>query len=75
MSRTCSWFPPHGLRRRVVGRRIRARIDAGTAATLTGHSVHVMLRFYQVVTDEDRREAAERANLGVLVDVALRADG
>jgi len=63
-----TWFTPHGLRRMVVGRLIRARIDAGTAATLTGHSVHIMLRYYQVVTDDDRREAAERANLGVLVD-------
>lgn len=61
-------FTPHGLRRMVVGRLIRARVDPGTAATLTGHSVKVMLKHYQVVTDEDRREAAMRADLGVLSD-------
>jgi integrase len=59
-------FTPHGLRRMVVGRLIRARVDPGTAASLTGHSVTVMLRHYQVVTDEDRREATERAALGDL---------
>lgn len=61
----------------VVGRLIRAKVDVGTAATLTGHSVFVMLRYYQVVTDDDRREAAERANLGVLVDPVRspQADG
>lgn len=63
-----TWFTPHGLRRMVVGRLLRARIDPGAAATLTGHSVHIMLAYYQVVTDEDRREATERANLGMLVD-------
>jgi integrase len=70
-------FTPHGLRRMVVGRLIRAKVDVGTAATLTGHSVFVMLRYYQVVTDDDRREAAERANLGVLVDPVRspQADG
>lgn len=59
-------FTPHGLRRMVVGRLIRARVDPGTAASLTGHSVQVMLLHYQQVTDEDRRSAAELANLGVL---------
>lgn len=59
-------FTPHGLRRMVVGRLIRARVDPGTAASLTGHSVQVMLLHYQQVTDEDRRTAAELANLGVL---------
>jgi len=59
-------FTPHGLRRMVVGRLLRARVDPGTAARLTGHSVQVMLRYYQEVTDEDRREAADRANLGDL---------
>lgn len=59
-------FTPHGLRRMVVGRLIRARVDPGTAASLTRHSIQVMLKHYQVVTDDDRREAAERANLGDL---------
>jgi len=61
-----TWFTPHGLRRMVVGRLIRSKVDPGTAATLTGHSVHVMLRYYQMVTADDRREAVERAHLGVL---------
>ncbi len=65
-----SRFTPHGLRRMVVNRLMRARVDPGTAAALTGHSIQVMLRYYQQVTDEDRRAAAERANLGVLVDSA-----
>ncbi|MBN2799148.1 MAG: tyrosine-type recombinase/integrase [Deltaproteobacteria bacterium] len=59
-------FTPHGLRRMVVGRLMRAGVDPGTAASLTGHSVTVMLRLYQEVTDEDRRRGAERAALGVL---------
>lgn len=61
-------FTPHGLRRMVVGRLMRAGVDPGTAASLTGHSVNVMLRLYQEVTDEDRRLAAEKAALGVLVE-------
>ncbi len=61
-------FTPHGLRRMVVVRLLKARVDPGTAATLTGHSVQVMLRYYQQVSDEDRRTAAEAAQLGVLED-------
>ena len=59
-------FSPHGLRRMVVGRLLRAHVDPGTAATLTGHTVEVMLKFYQEVSDEDRRSAAAQANLGSL---------
>lgn len=59
-------FSPHGLRRMVVGRLLRAQVDPGTAATLTGHTVEVMLKFYQEVSDEDRRVAAAQANLGSL---------
>ena len=61
-------FTPHGLRRMVIGRLMRARVDPGTAATLTGHSVQVMLRHYQVVSDDDRKAAVVVANLGVLLD-------
>ncbi len=63
-----SRFSPQGLRRMVVNRLMRAKVDPGTAAALTGHSVQVMLRFYQTVTEEDRRAAVEEANLGVLED-------
>jgi integrase len=59
-------FTPHGLRRMVVSRLLRAGVDAGTAATLTGHSVPVMLKYYQQVSDEDRRAAVGLANLGML---------
>lgn len=59
-------FTPHGLRRMVVGRLLRAQVDPATAASLTGHSIDVMLKYYREVSDEDRRIAAERAMLGVL---------
>lgn len=62
-------FTPHGLRRMVVGRLIRANVDVGTAAALTGHSVKIMLEYYQVVTDEDRRVAIEQARLWTFTDV------
>ncbi len=65
-----SRFSPQGLRRMVVNRLMRAKVDPGTAAQrpLTGHSVQVMLRYYRTVTDEDRRAAVEAAKLGVLDD-------
>lgn len=59
-------FTPHGLRRMVIGRLLRAQVDPATAAALTGHSIEVMLKYYREVTDDDRRLAAERAMLGVL---------
>jgi len=59
-------FTPHGLRRMVIGRLLGAHVDAATAASLTGHSVEVMLKHYRDVTEEDRRLAAEQAMLGVL---------
>ena len=57
-------FTPHGFRRMVVDRMIRGGIDPATAASLTGHSVEVMLRYYREVTDEDRRLAVLKAGLG-----------
>ncbi len=64
-------FTPHGLRRMVVGRLMRAGVDPGTAASLTGHSINVMLRLYQEVTDEDRQLAAEKAALSIFVEVSV----
>jgi integrase len=61
-------FTPQGLRRMVVARLLRSKVDPGTAATLTGHSVEVMLRYYQSVTDDDRRAAVATAHLGLLDD-------
>jgi hypothetical protein len=57
-------FTPHGFRRMVVDRMIRGGIDPATAASLTGHSVEVMLRCYRKVTDDDRRQAVLKAGLG-----------
>jgi integrase len=56
-------FTPHGLRRMVVDRMLRAGVDPATAASLTGHSVVVMLRFYRQVTEADREAAVARAAL------------
>lgn len=52
----------------VVNRLKRAKVDLGTAAALTRHSVQVMLRYYRTVTKGDRRAALEAAKLGVLDD-------
>lgn len=57
-------FTPHGLRRLVVDRMARGGVDVATAASLTGHSVEVMLRYYRQVSDEDRRRAVAAARLG-----------
>lgn len=59
-------FTPHGLRRAAVDAMARAGVDAATAASITGHSVVVMLRFYRQVTEDDRRAAVRTARLGVL---------
>lgn len=56
-------FTPHGLRRMVVSRLLRAGVAPGVAASLTGHSIAVMLRYYQQVTDDDRRVAVDRARV------------
>ena len=57
-------FTPHAFRRAVVDKMSRAGVDPATAASLTGHSVEVMLRKYRQVTDEDRRQAVLKAGLG-----------
>ncbi len=57
-------FTPHGLRRMVVNRLIDAGVDAATAASLTGHSVEVMLRFYREPTPRGLADAVARADLG-----------
>jgi integrase len=57
-------FTPHGLRRMVVNRMLRAGVDVKTAASLTGHSVEVMLHFYREVSDDERRHAVQLAGLG-----------
>ncbi len=61
---------PHGLRRMVVARMLRAGVDPATAASLTGHSVVVMLRFYQQVTEADREAAVAKAALAAFPSTA-----
>jgi len=57
-------FTPHGFRRLAVDTMARNGVDAGTAASLTGHSPVVMLCFYRQVSDEDRARAAAVSGLG-----------
>ena len=45
---------------------MRNGVDVGTAATITGHSVQVMIKHYRQATDEDRRGAVLKAQLGTL---------
>lgn len=45
---------------------MRAQVDPGTAATLTGHFFAVMLKFYQEVNDDDRRAAVAQVGLAIL---------
>jgi hypothetical protein len=47
----------------VVDRMLRAGVDPATAASLTGHSVVVMLRYYRLVTEVDREAAVTQAAL------------
>lgn len=61
-----SRFTPHGLRRYVVNRLLDAKVDLKVAASITGHSVEVMLRFYRSATAGARAEAIAQAGLGDL---------
>ncbi len=76
--RSGHWLPPlikaagvqrwtlYGLRRAAVDAMIRAGVDVATAASITGHSIKVMLQFYRKVTEDDRRAAVLKAGLGAL---------
>jgi len=50
----------------VVARLIRAGVDPGTAASMTGHSVQVMLQHDHQGSEADRRTAVTQARIGVL---------
>jgi len=52
---------------------IRAGVDLATAASLTGHSDVVMLRFYRQVTEADKQAAVAKAALGTFPE-ALPGD-
>ncbi|MBK9369872.1 MAG: tyrosine-type recombinase/integrase, partial [Deltaproteobacteria bacterium] len=53
-------FTPHGLRRMVVNRILRAGADITAAAELMGHSPSVMLSYYRRVSSEDRAAGSPR---------------
>ena len=59
-------FTPYGLRRAAVDAMARAGVDPATAASITGHSVSVMLTAYRTVSEDDRRRAVAAAGLGRL---------
>lgn len=63
-------FTPHGIRRMVVTRLLRSGVELATAASITGHTIQVMLRYYREVSDEDRRHATRRAGLDTIGDGA-----
>ena len=57
-------FRPHALRHLAVDTLLRAGVDPKTVASITGHSLQTMLRRYRHPTDEDRRVALARVQLG-----------
>ncbi|MCK6522108.1 tyrosine-type recombinase/integrase [Myxococcota bacterium] len=63
-------FTPHGLRRMVVNRILRAGADITAAAELMGHSPSVMLSYYRRVSSEDRAAGVAQAGLGKPLVVA-----
>ena len=66
-------FTPHGLRRLAVSTMIRGGVDLPTAASITGHDVKTMLKFYSEATPESRRNAIVSSGLGAsCVDTTLR---
>jgi integrase/recombinase XerC len=63
-------FTPHGLRRMVVNRILRAGADITAAAELMGHSPSVMLSYYRRVSSDDRAAGVAQAGLGQPLEVA-----
>jgi len=61
----------HGLRRSVVDRCARSKMDAATVAKMMGHSVQVMMAQYRQVTDEDVDAVADLAHLSDLPEGKL----
>ena len=56
---------PHALRRFAVQRYIRRGVLPSVAAAQLGHTPEVMMRAYEQVQPEEKREAARKAGLGV----------
>ncbi|MBK9649081.1 MAG: tyrosine-type recombinase/integrase [Deltaproteobacteria bacterium] len=63
-------FTPHALRRLAVDRMARAGVEPSVAASITGHDPIVMLKHYRVVSEDDLRAAAKRADLGFVLRLA-----
>lgn len=61
----------HGLRRSVVDRCARSKMDAATVAKMMGHSVQVMMAQYRQVTDDDVDAVADLAHLSDLPEGKL----
>lgn len=59
-------FTPYGLRRAAVDAFRRAGVDPKTAASITGHSIVVMLQEYASASDADRSAALARTRLGAV---------
>ena len=59
-------FTPHGLRRWVRGLLRRSGADASVSASLLGHTVAVMQRYYDQIDAEEEQSAMRVARLGYL---------
>lgn len=53
-------FTAHGVRRLMVDNLLRAGVDVATAASITGHSAAVLLKYYRQVSADDRANAIAR---------------
>jgi integrase len=65
-------FTPHGLRRWVRGLLRRSGADASVSASILGHSVAVMQRYYDQIDAEEEHAAMRAARLGYLGDTDER---
>lgn len=66
----------HGLRRAYINTAARRGVDVAALATLTGHSVQVLMDHYRQVNEDDRLAAATAMDrelpMGEVVDLASR---
>ena len=62
-------FTNHGIRRAVVNRMARDRVDVSVAASITGHSPQVMLGIYRQVSEDERKAVRLGPPAGRVIDV------
>lgn len=62
-------FTNHGIRRAVVNRMARDRVDVSVAASITGHSPQVMLSIYRQVSPDERKAVRLGPPAGRVIDV------